>query len=458
VKYYSTYSYPNIAETLNKDIIKLKNSDVIISSGEYYTITEFEIIGSGDAIIFAETEGMKKISNIVKILEAERPLKLQLNVFPENFNSFSVTAGFAIVQLVDNSGDPILADEDIHFKLSVENPGISINTSKDYDQVSFDKQELVIEKGSYSAFTKFTPKPNLGDFTEASEQDYNMFISVENYLTKSDKFTIHHDQVGALEGEGPSVTKVLPFLTTGKQEIIAVTYYETDIIVSRQTGGSTQGSTSRALIEVTVPVQATNDHKIIFSSSDLDVVNPIDPVMKKGENVVIVFGETGNISSEDSVELYITDDEGLKKVTALPIGPTEESISLNVEPLVPVVLAKKQFPVLAYLEEAEEDEETTTTDDEDEVNPRLGVTPFIEDAVLTFSANDFIETDSVTIKQNQSYVLMDMMSNEVGTTTLSYQMNKFDGTTNIDSYTTDPTEIYLAFPENILADSKTSIL
>jgi len=431
-------------ETPNKDIIKLKNSEVIISSGEYYTITEFEIIGSGDAIIFAETEGMRKISNIVKILEAERPLKLQLNVFPENFNSFSVTTGFAIVQLVDNSGEPILADEDIHFKLSVENPGISINTSKDYDQVSFDKQELVIEKGSYSAFTKFTPKPNLGDFTEASEQDYNMFISVENYLTESDKFTIHHDQVGALEGEGPSVTKVLPFLTTGEREIIAVTYYETDIIVSRQTGGSIQGSTNRALIEVTVPVQAANDHKIIFSSSDLDVVNPIDPVMKKRENVVIVFGETGNISSEDSVELYITDDEGLKKVTALPIGPTEESISLNVEPLVPVVLAEKQFPVLIYLDDGSGEED-----------PRLGVTPFIEDAVLTFSANDFIETDSVTIKQNQSYVLMDMMSKEIGTTTLSYQMNEFDGTTNIDSYTTDPTEIYLAFPENILADSKT---
>ena len=51
-------------DTPNKDIIKLKNSEVIISSGEYYTITEFEIIGSGDAIIFAETEGMKKISDI----------------------------------------------------------------------------------------------------------------------------------------------------------------------------------------------------------------------------------------------------------------------------------------------------------------------------------------------------------------------------------------------------------
>jgi len=444
-------------ETPNNDTIRLKNSEVTISSGEYYAITEFEIIGSGDAIIFAQTEGMKKISEIVTILEANGPLKLKLNVFPENFNSFSVTAGFAIVQLLDTDGEPILADEDIHFKLSVENPDISINTSTDFDEVSFNKQGLVIEKGSYTAFTKFTPKPNLGDFTESAEQTYNMFISVENYLTESDSFTVHHDQLGALEGEGPSVTEVLPFLTTGKREIIAVTYYETDITVSRQIGGSVQGSTNRAFIDVTVPVQAKDDHKIIFSSSDIDVVNPIDPVMKKGENIVIVFGETGNIASVDSVEFYITDNEGIKTITSEPIGPIEDDISLIVEPLVSVILAENEFPVLVYLEEVvgEEDTVEVAEGEDAEIDPRLGVTPFIKDAVLTFSVAEFIETDSVTIKQNQPYALINMMSNEVGNTLLSYQMGGFEGTTNIVSTTTDPTEIYLAFPQNLLVNSKT---
>jgi len=159
-------------DTPNKDIIKLKNSDVIVSSGEYYAITAFEIIGYGDAIIFAETEGMKKISSIVNVLEAKGPLKLQLNIFPETYNSFSVSAGFAIVQLLDGDGIPVLAEEDIHFKLGVENPNVSINTSNDFEEVSFDKKQLVIEKGSYSAFTKFTPKPNLGDYTTAIQQTH----------------------------------------------------------------------------------------------------------------------------------------------------------------------------------------------------------------------------------------------------------------------------------------------
>jgi len=77
-------------DTPNKNTIKLKDSEVVITSGEYYVITEFEIIGSGDAIIFAEVDGMKKISSIVKVLEADGPLKLQLYAIPENYNSYGV--------------------------------------------------------------------------------------------------------------------------------------------------------------------------------------------------------------------------------------------------------------------------------------------------------------------------------------------------------------------------------
>ncbi|MGY5144170.1 MAG: hypothetical protein ACW9XH_06780 [Candidatus Nitrosopumilus sp. bin_32a] len=443
-------------DTPNKDVIKLKESEVVISTGNYYIISEFEITGSGDAIIFAETEGMKKISSIVNVLEASGPLKLQLSVFPENFNSFSANTGFAIIQLLDSEGIPVLAEEDINFKLQVENPDVSVNTSHDFEEVIFDKTQLTIEKGSYSTFTKFSPRPNIGEFTDKFEQTYNMYISANNILTQGDSFKITHDQIGALEGEGPSITNILPFLTTGNEEIIAVTYYETDIEVSRQLGSSVQGTTSRQLVSVTVPVQAKDNHEVNFSSSESDVVNPINPIMKKGQNAVMVYGKTGTIASDDSIIFYITDNEGVKTVTGNAIGPVKDDISLTVEPLVPMILAQSQFPVLAYLDEGTGDEEeVTATDEDEEEDPRLGVTPFIEDAVLTFSANDEVETDSLSIKKNQPYAIMDMMSNAVGTTTLSYQMAGFDGTVGIVSHTTDPAEIYLAFPKNILANSNT---
>lgn len=455
-------------DTPNKDIIELKNSEMTITKGEYYAITTFDIIGSGDAIIFADSDGMKKISSLVKILEAEGPLKVQLSVFPEYYNSFSGSSGIAIVQLLDGEGEPILAEKDILLELEVENPNSSINTSHDFQEIDFAEKRLTIKKGEYATFTEFTPRPNLGDYTEVYEQKLNVFISVENYLTGSDSITILHDQIGevkgesgsgALEGRGPSVTKTVPFLTTGKDEIIAVTYYETEIEVSRQTGGKAGTSTNRELVSVSVPVNAKEDHTITFSSSESDTVNPIDPIMHEGENVVIVFGKTGTVSPEESVIFSISDNEGVKTVQGIPVGPIEEDITVTVEPLLPMILAEKEFPVLGYLLEAEEEgsEEggTTTSDgEEEEINPRLGITPFIEDAVLTFSANEFVETESTTIKKNQPYVLSNMMSNKVGSTTLSYQVGGFDGTVDVVSQTTDPSEIYLAYPKNILANSK----
>jgi len=447
-------------DTPNKEVIKLKNSDVIIQSGEYYVLSEFEIIGSGDAIIFADTEGMKKISSIVNVLEAKRPLTLQLSVFPDHFNSFSGTTGFAIVQLVDGEGIPVIAEEDIQIKLGVENPDISINTSHDFEEITFDKKQIMIPKGSYSAYTKFSPRPNIGEFTEKFEQSYNMFISASNYLTKGDSFTVYHDEIGSLEGEGPSITNSLPFLTTGKKEIIAVTYYETDIEVSRQTGGGTQGTTNRQLVTVSVPVQAKSDHQVSFSSSELDTVTPIPPIMKKGENAVLVFGDTGTVAPEEEMSFYITDNDGMEAVTANPFGPIKDDMELIVEPLVPMILAERAFPALAYLEELENEDDTTSTqststDGEEEIDPRLGITPFIEDSVLTFSANDYVDVDSISIKRNQPYAQINMISNEVSTTELAYQMGGFTGTTNIVSHTTDPAGIHLSYQKNILANSNT---
>jgi len=117
---------------------------------------------------------MKKISSIVRVLEAIKPLQLQLHIFPENYISFSGTEGYAIVQLLDGEGLPVLAEEDIPLKLIVENPDVSINTSGNFEEVIIEKDQLVIEKGSYSAFTTFSPRPNLGEFTSSLQQKYNI--------------------------------------------------------------------------------------------------------------------------------------------------------------------------------------------------------------------------------------------------------------------------------------------
>ncbi len=441
-------------ETPNKDMINIRNQELLIEKGEYFAITEFDLVNSGDAIIFASAENMKKISDFVHIRKPTEPLQVQLFVIPERYSSYSGGTGYAIVELLDGEGSPVKADEDIHMKLGVENPDVSVNTSNDFEEIQFSNKELIIKKGTYSAYTTFTPRPNLGDITTDSEQTFNMFISTSDYLTNGDSFTILHDEMGALEGEGPSITTALPFLTTGEKEIIAVTYFETDIEISRQTGGSELGTSDRELVTVTVPVTAKQDYEINFASSESDTVNPINPIMKKGENVAIVFGDTGTVAPDESVAFYITDNEGVKTVTGNPVGPVKDDINLIVEPLVSMILAGSQFPAIAYLTESEGDAETTTDEGDTDEDGRIGITPFIEDSVLTLSANDFVDTETEIIKKNQPYILLNLLTKEVGDTVLSFQTGQFEGNMAMTSHTTDPAEIHLSFAKNLLANTE----
>jgi len=451
-------------ETPNKDTVSLRTDELVIKKGEYFATTEFDLKNSGDAIIFASTENMKKISQFVHIRKPTEPLQVKLFVVPDKYSSFSGAKGYAIVELLDGDGDPVKAEEDIQMKLGVENPDVSKNISHDIDEVQFGNKELTIKKGTYSAYTTFTPTPNLGDFSGVDEQTFNMFISTSNYLTTGSSFTVIHDEIGALEGSGPSYTIPIPFLTTGEKEIIAVTYFETNVEVSRKTGSSTQGTSERTLTTVTVPVTAKQDYEINFASSKSSTVNPINPVMKKGDNVAIVFGNTGTVAPDDSVLFYITDNEGVKTITGDPVGPIKNDLVLTVEPLVPKVLAGSEFPVLGYLLEGggttdttttgTTTTDTTTTNTSDNEEGRIGVTPFIEDGVLTLTANNFVNAENQVIKKNQPYALFNLSATEIGSTVLDFQEGQFKGTMSLTSHTTDPAEMHLSFTKNILANTE----
>jgi hypothetical protein len=440
-------------ETPNTDVIKLQNSEITIKKGEYFAITEFEISGSGDAIIFAETEGMKKISQMVKILEPEGPLEIQLTVIPDTFNSYDAAKGYAILQLVDSLGVPVVAEEDISLKLDVDNPDAAQNTSTDFDEVLFDKERLVIKKGEYSTFTKFSPRPNLGDFTSEDQQVFQMFVSVDDYLARGASFTVLHEgDIGGLEGEGPSVTEIVPFLTTGKKEIIGVTYFETSQTVSKRIGATSE----REMVTINgLPVTASSDFELNISSSEENSINPINPIMPKGDNSIIIFGETGTVVPETDIEIYVTDNDGIKTITASPNGPIEEDIRLEIESLIPMILVGEEFPLVGYLIESEEEEEgetvtTNTDDDEEETNPRFGPTLFIKKGILTFSANEFVDAESVSVNKNQEFALTYPMIDKVGNTVLNAQIGEFDGEMDLISHTTDPTEIYLGYIDNML--------
>lgn len=440
----------------NTDVVELEDDKLVIQKGDYFAVGKFFIKNSGDAIIFAETDGMKKISEVVHVRKASTPLEIKLYLAPTTFNSFSTPRGYAVVQLQDADGIPVKAEKDIPVALKVENPDAEINTSHDFEEILFDSKNLVIKQGTYSAYTSFVPRPNLGDFTSEDQQTFSISTSAEDYLARGSSIIITHQEIGNLQGEGPAKMLALPFLTTGENELIGIMYFEA---VLAEVAKQLEDESHITNFNVAVPVMANADLEINVASSDLASVKTSPVFFKQGENVALVFGKTGTVIPEDgkSLELYLTDNQGVKKIIGKPEGPLEDDLVLNTVSLIPLILAGERFPVLAYLEEMEEKEEdevaATSSDDDEEEDGRLGVTHFIKDTVITFSANEYVELEPVIIKQNQPYALMMANSKKVGSTTLAVLGSGLESSLSITSHTTDPTMIYLSYPETILPDT-----
>ena len=179
---------------------------------------------------------MKKISEFIHIQKAVEPYKIQVYTYPSDFTSYTSPTAYLIVQIQDDDGVPIVAEKDIHVSITASNPDSEINTSIDFDEVIFGTKKLTIESGSYWTYTSFTTRPNIGDFTDSDFQTYAISVSADDYLSSSSQITVVHERVGGGEtgtvkggiliGEGPATFSDLPFLTTGKKELIGVVYLE----------------------------------------------------------------------------------------------------------------------------------------------------------------------------------------------------------------------------------------
>jgi len=467
--------------TPNNDIIELEKDQVLIKKGEYFALNEFKVLRSGDPIIFAETEGMKKISTFIEIQEAAEPYKIQVYAFPSSFTSYSGSSGYLIVQLQDDDGVPVIAGKDAHVSITTTNPDAEKNVSDDFVEIMYNENRLTIKEGSYWAYTSFTPRPDLGDFTEDEFQEYTISASAEDFMATSTEITVLHKRVGddeigqikggILIGEGPGIFHDVPFLTTGKKELIGAVILEAEIDFIDKLSSFTIDADGKLvqdkILEVGIlPVITSKNLEMNVGSSNSKTVNFINPIIPEGSNSALVFGNTGTIAPKDcSIEFYLTDNDGVSTIIGDPYGPVEDTLSLNVEPLITKILAGTDFPILGYLMES--DSSVDSSGDSDEVScyedaigdeqesGRFGVTQFTEDTILTFSADEYTEIEPISVKQNQAYALMFAKSNKVGTTTFDIRGSNLVSTFTIQSHTTDPTSFDLSYAESVLPDINT---
>jgi len=418
--------------TPNIDVLELQSNEVVIKKGDYYVIEEFTIINPGDALIFAEVSGMERISDIVHVRKPNGPLTVQLYSYPSIVNSDVSSHGYAIVQLQDNAGIPVLAGRDIFIQIQVSNPDAEINTSSDYEELQFSERQIVIKKGTYWAYTSFSPRPTQNEITLADD------ISTEDYRARGTSVKILNEE--SLVGNGPTVFELLPIQATGKRELIGVVYLMTD-----------KG----------VPVLAGKDLTINFDTSNNQALTIEDTIIEMGESVGLVFGQVGVIvpPPEKPLELTaLTTNEEITRVTHTTFGANEDDIELVIEQLIPQLLVETATPFIAYtLETASDDEEAEAEDDDEEEDGRLGVTYFIDDMIITFTANEFIEIDPQIIKRGQSYAKLNANIIKSGLTDLVAHAGGYDSTTPIQNISTKPTEIHLVYLETMLPHTSNNV-
>ena len=402
---FPTRASDDVAITLTtsaSDVINLKNTELIIKKGEYFTIGEFQVNRPSDALIYASSPTMETVSSKVTVSEISEPLTIQLYVYPNKISSFSTNYAYAVIQLQDSSGNPVKAKEDIPVTIKVTNADQeeSVNTSGEFSGITANGIPT-IKKGSYWAYSKIVSRGGL-------EGIYDISIFAKDYLVSSAQ-ELEIVNLELLDDESAKVD-LLPILATGQKELIGIMHLEDE-----------NGD----------PVAANKDIQIKIDSSDEMSFSVQDAEIDKGTAAALVFAYVG-YAVPDTLTLHLVtkNDETLVPVVQ---GPSKDALTLIAEPLVPEVLFETDFPLALYMSDNE-------------------ATNFPEDLALSIPPNMFIHVEPKMIKKGQSITLLDAKSLKEGSVTLDLEAGDFTTSTTIDSLSSKPAMIHLDYPETILTN------
>ncbi|NDF27765.1 MAG: hypothetical protein EB153_09505, partial [Nitrosopumilaceae archaeon] len=115
-------------------------------------------------------------------------------------------------------------------------------------------------------------------------------------------------------------------------------------------------------------------------------------------------------------------------------GPTKESLSLNVEPLISKAITDTSFPVFAYLSDG-----STFTN-------------FLEDTEMRVSPNDYFKIENQKIHKGQGGVLFDALALKDGSGTISFETAEHSAILDMESVMASPASISVTGPSTVYAN------
>ena len=348
---------------------------------------------------------MQTVSSTINVNTASSQNTLQVYVYPPKINSFKASTVYAIVQLHDTNGNPVLAKEDIPIAIRVANSsGIgSINTSGNtyYVQVN---ETPVIKKGFYWAQVPV-------ELASGVVNKFNVTVSATGYLSSMANFTSFMN--ATLFDDKSVKIDTLPILASGERELIGVAHI--------------QDANGLYLL-------APRDLHVQIDSSDPSTVSVEDVVFALGSESAPIYAKIGNIVNPVTLHVVTSTPQ-----TVVPIisSKNEDSITLVGESLIPKVVTNSAFPLSLYV-------------------TKNGVSSLPKSAFdVQISPMDVIQANPVSFMGDSSIQITNATLLQDGSQTISLTgSSTYTSSSKIDAMSSHAKSVSLDFPDTLVSNVK----
>jgi hypothetical protein len=391
--------------TSDNDVVTPKDTSLIIKKGEYYATGQITVNSAGTAQLSASSSSMQSVSTSVTVNKIDSQNTVQLYVFPKTINAYAESSAYAIVQLHDASGNPVLAKNDIPVKVQIINAsGIGqINTSQ--NSLLFQiGEEAIIKKGTYWSYVPVEITAGTsGIFNVVASASGNL-VSPSVQLTTNSNNTLFDTRSARLDS--------VPILATGQKELIGVIHLEDPF--------------GKMLV-------AKDNLQIKIDSSDPSVVSITDVQMDKGSQAALVFAQVGKTANPVTLDVVTDNPQTVpQNVDSVAI----DSSSLKAESLLAKVLTNTKIPIAYYLIK------------DNALSFSTGESP------LMVSPSDSIQTEALSFHKDQPILVSDGMLLKDGVQNLSVTSPTFSSIFSIEGISSTPTSLEFDYPEKITAGLK----
>jgi hypothetical protein len=300
------------------NIVNLKENQVVMKKGSYFAVGEFDVKQPGSVTISASSQSMQAVSTSITVGNTLSENTVQVYVFPTKINAFSASYTYAIVQLHDSSGTPVIAKEDIPITIHVTNSTSSdtVNTSGDSPYVQVNERPI-IKKGSYWAYVPV-------ELTAETSSTFNVAISAKGYLV-SPAAQFSSVNIPLVFADDSARVDILPILASGNKELVGIAHLE--------------DSSGNILV-------AKDNLDIHVDSSDLSTLSVSNVVLNHGTQAELVFAQVGKVVNPVTLNVVAAQPQ---QISPTLLAPTIKSLTLVAEPLIGKILSHSYFPLAFYL-------------------------------------------------------------------------------------------------------------